>query len=116
MIVEHYLHAVLHLSSNIAVNSDGINITCTATGYPDVQLLMWQTGTGLNISEMQHTTISQEHEYNNTLTSTLRVSTEMCGRSRGYMCTFSNGGTIPIYHNSSIHCPPGMLLVQSLKM
>ena len=82
-----------------------------ATGYPDVQLLWWLTGTGEHLAsdEAIFNSAPNIEEFNSTLTSHLTLDDfEKCGSIWGYTCVFSNGGSTPIIQDVFIQCPPGL--------
>ena len=79
--------------------------SCVGVGYPDTQLLMWQTGTGDRISDLLYNTTREIQSFSTMLNSTLAVnSRDACIWARGYVCTFSNGG---VPKSQVIHCIPG---------
>ena len=85
-------------------DSGNITFTCEGSGYPDVQLLMWQTGMGQTVPDAEYNVTSEQHEFSTTLSSTLTVDMDTCVQSKGYTCILSNGETQNIFFD----CPPGV--------
>lgn len=81
---------------------------CVANGYPDIQLVTWQTGYGMNVVDpSQYNVTSEKFEFGSMVTSVLIVERgEVCKESRGYTCIFSMG-TSPVVQGARIHCIPG---------
>lgn len=107
------IHYCTDLIASGLTNENSTTFSCVATGYPDVQLLWWQTGTGENIAisdEALFNSASNTQEFNITLTSILTPvdGFEKCGSVWGHTCVFSNGGSMPITQDVFIHCPPGL--------
>lgn len=91
--------------------SEGAPYHCVATGYPDVRLLTWQSGTGHHIAQPHYNTSSEVHKFNTTLVSTLTVDGggDTCIQSRGYLCVFSNGGSPANTKSLDVNCIPGRI-------
>ena len=96
---------------------DNITFGCVTTGYPNVQLVVWQTGLGASLAmgeSSEITTWAEKSEFSTTLSSILSVAdTRTCGRAWGYTCVFRNGGTLPFVERAFTHCPEGILILCS---
>ena len=83
------------------------NYSCIATGYPDVQLLMWQSGSGVPIQQSHYNITSEENDFSTSVTSTLYVDDISCAELMGYVCVFSSGDSPIITESLHLHCNPG---------
>lgn len=98
----------LYLDLNISVLEGGA-YGCVADGYPDIQLVMWQTGLG---TDSHHNTTIERFEFH-VVTSVLAMGRdELCRESEGYLCTFSNGDISPIVQSATVNCIPGNYYMQ----
>lgn len=88
-----------------------IGFVCMAVGYPNAKLLAWKTGTGLNVSDMMFNVTYVHHNSNVTLHTIVSVNLEICRRSKGFSCTYTNMGHPKIDNSTFFHCPPGDNLV-----
>ena len=87
------------------MDTEAITFTASAVGYPDVQLLMWKTGTGEMLSlDSQYNVSVTRQAFNITVVSSLTVGRQQCCLARGFMAIFTatSGNT-----TDTIHCPPG---------
>ena len=96
--------------------TSGNNYSCVATGYPDVQLLMWQSGSGDPIQHSHYNTTSEENDFSASVTSILYVNDITCTEAMGYICVFRNGGSRILTESLHVHCNPGKSGLHFTKM
>ena len=104
------MHIIIYYT-DVNISADETSprtFSCVANGYPEAQLISWQTGSGSNVPEYQFNITSKRQYFYSTTSSTLTiVSQEVCRESWGYKCLFSNGGVSPVIEEGIYHCIPG---------
>ena len=88
---------------DVDATSGGTKFTCISTGYPEVELLYWRSGSGEIIPDSQYNSTTEKNAFDVTLTSML-FSVGDCGQSWGYSCVVNQGQFIK---NTSSLCQPG---------
>lgn len=104
-----FMQCINYIDVNVSADEPSPRtFSCVANGYPEAQLISWQTGSGNNVPEYQFNNTSEQHYFHSITRSTLAVvSQETCRESWGYKCIFSNGGVSPVIKEVTFHCIPG---------
>ena len=87
-----------------ATSSGTTKFTCISTGYPEVELLYWQSGSGEILPDSQYNSTTERSSFNVTLISMLFSVVGDCGQSWSYSCVVNQRRRTK---NTSSLCQPG---------